>query len=576
MKKAETLYRSRFYASAIPIFEALLQRKEDPSVMSKLANCYRILNQSEKAAQLYSVIMSDKSARIQDVNNFGKDVFHYGEVMMMRGKYDSAKVLFKQYVALQPEDELGSKMVKACENIKTIQPLQLSVNLSTFSQNTDADENTPVFFKNKLLFASDRSQGVRFLKEKNQTTGREYVGIWAADKITDSTYGKPKKFAGKFMRVNSNTANVSFTASGKEVFFCQNDDVPNRNNETPLQIYSAESKDGKSWRHVEKLSFCSPDHNYLYPSVSPDGNHLFFVTKRGDGFGELDIYETHRTKKGWKRPQNLGATINTAAHECFPYAAANGKLYFCSKGHVGYGGFDIFVTEQDSTTGDWKKPVNLGSPINSPYDDISVTFADSTHGAFASPRGGAGDDIYFFELMKKAAGEPTQNIESNKSNAFVFLDKSSKTIENDDAFLTDTTSTKSYLDRFAILIEGNLLKKGTSFIVENIKYDSTNAVDITLPMEAEFDKLAAFLNVHRSLKVEIAAHTEGGLLHPKAVSQKRAELILEDLVAKGIPRQRLIAKGYANAKPIKDCRNGGCTEGEDFQNRRIELIVKEL
>ena len=38
-------------------------------------------------------------------------------------------------------------------------------------------------FKNKLLFASDRSQGVRFLKEKNQTTGREYVGIWAADKI---------------------------------------------------------------------------------------------------------------------------------------------------------------------------------------------------------------------------------------------------------------------------------------------------------------------------------------------------------------------------------------------------------
>ena len=83
----------------------------------------------------------------------------------------------------------------------------------------------------------------------------------------------------------------------------------------------------------------------------------------------------------------------------FPFVDKNGRLYFCSKGHPGYGGFDIFFTERDES-GNWTMPQNLGQPINSPLDDISIFINDDEiSGMFTSSRGGGDDDIFFFTVM---------------------------------------------------------------------------------------------------------------------------------------------------------------------------------
>ena len=98
----------------------------------------------------------------------------------------------------------------------------------------------------------------------------------------------------------------------------------------------------------------------------------------------------------------MGNTINTEANEGFPFIHPNGKLYFCSKGHAGLGGFDIFVSQQDSL-GNWMSPINLGTPINSPSDDISIYIdATETKGLFTSSREGGDDDIYLIQFPPRA------------------------------------------------------------------------------------------------------------------------------------------------------------------------------
>lgn len=539
---AHNLYKNGFYAAAIPEYESFLKKKVNPTAKSRLADCYRMLNQAEKASATYNQMVTDSTAKAQDI-------FNYGDVLMMLGKYDSAKYYFQKYIDLNPNDTRGLQSLKASEDAPTIQPFFTDIALQPFSQNTEADENAPTFFKKKLLFATDRKKGFKVLKEKNQTTGREYITVWSSDKINDSTFAKPRSFSAKLNKLNENTGSVSFTADNKEMFFCRNSDMPDKSETYNMQIFSAESTDGEKWRNVEKMPFCSNELNYFYPSVSPDGKYLFFVSDKGGGSGGLDIYLSKRTKKGWSKPENLGTNVNTPAHEGFPYAASDGKLYFCSKGHTGFGGFDIFVSSKDSATGKWIKPINLGTPINSAYDDISLSFADSTHGAFASPRGGRGDDIFFFSLPTKEK-ETVDNLPSTET----------EDEKEDSKFVKDLniTSNTAYLDTLAsALSRKKNLRKGKIFTLEGLSFDSATLILKPL-MSEELDKLADILSLHRHIIFEIGVHTEGGV-DAKMNAQTGAMAIVKYLIEKGINAKRITAKGYNNT-----------------QKNSVELKIKDL
>jgi tetratricopeptide (TPR) repeat protein/outer membrane protein OmpA-like peptidoglycan-associated protein len=548
--KANIYYRHGLYAAAIPIYEALIKKKNDPVAKSHLADCYRILNKADKAASLYAQIIADSTAK-------EKDYFNYGDVMMMLGKYDSAKYFFKKFIDLKPNDPQGEQSLQACENAYKIKPFYTNISINPFSENSDADENAPVFFKNKLLFASDRSTGYKAFKETNQTTGREYIRVWSAQKINDSTYTQAVSFSSKLNNLNDNTGSVSFTADSKEVYFCRNSDFPDKNNTYNMQIYSAESKDGEKWSNVEKLPFCSNQLNYFYPSVSPDGKYLFFVSDKGGGYGGLDIYVSKRTKKGWSKPENLGGNVNTPAHEGFPYTVEDGNLYFCSRGHVGYGGFDIFVTRQDSATGEWIKPINLGTPINSAYDDISITFADSTHGAFASPRSGRSDDIFFFTLNQNSVKKQE---ETNGNKYLTFYTNEKPTEDEDLKFVQDFSfaSNTAYLDTLASsLSRKKNLRKGKIFTLDGIAFNPKTGAFMPTVKE-ELDKLADIMGLYRNIAFEIGVHSGGSdLMDIKA--QDRANNVLQYLIEKGINPKRLSAKGYNNTE-----KNG------------VELKIKEL
>jgi outer membrane protein OmpA-like peptidoglycan-associated protein/tetratricopeptide (TPR) repeat protein len=415
--RANDLYKNGGFAQAIPIYEALLLKKPNSlALKTKLANCHRILSHPLQASRLFSEIVEAKDAK-------PIDFMHYGETLMMLEKYDSAKILFKKFNDLMPDDERGLLLLRNVDKVKTLRPLFEGVTVLPFLYNSDADDNAPAWSSRGIVFASDRPIGFKLLKEKNPATGRDYTNIYLAERLDDSTFNAPKEFSSKLSELNRNTSNATFTADGQRVYFCQNGNTPSKSGAYNMQVFTAERAEN-GWKSVELMPFCTPDNNYMYPSVSPDGQRLFLVAERGGGIGGLDLYVANKTKKGWSRLENLGGKVNTAAHEGFPFAAMGGKLYFCSKGHPGYGGYDIFVTEQDSTTGEWLMPKNVGTPFNSPYDDISICFdLTNKQGAFTSTRGGRGDDLFLFsinpELAQKQAELLTAEILLKPSQSIV-------------------------------------------------------------------------------------------------------------------------------------------------------------
>ncbi len=131
---------------------------------------------------------------------------------------------------------------------------------------------------------------------------------------------------------------------------------------------------------------------------SPDGNRLFFISDRPGGFGGKDIYVSYKNAKGkWDDPINMGSTINSQYDEEAVFMHPDErKLYFSSKGHNSTGGYDIFVSYLNDDN-KWSEPENLGYPINSPDNDLCfVVSANGRHGYFSSSRSDSkgGLDIY--------------------------------------------------------------------------------------------------------------------------------------------------------------------------------------
>ncbi|MFT4662168.1 MAG: outer membrane protein OmpA-like peptidoglycan-associated protein, partial [Patiriisocius sp.] len=166
-----------------------------------------------------------------------------------------------------------------------------------------------------------------------------------------------------------------------------------------LKVYVFDELEGGEWSEGTDVAFNSNDYSVAHPSISSDGNLVYFSSNQVGGYGGTDIYVSKRKENGeWGDALNLGPQINTEGDESFPFIMNSGTLYFSSDGHPGLGGLDIFKAV--TANGKWMNPINLAHPINSEKDDISfVSEADEKSGYFSSNRleNQVGDDIYAFK-----------------------------------------------------------------------------------------------------------------------------------------------------------------------------------
>lgn len=175
-------------------------------------------------------------------------------------------------------------------------------------------------------------------------------------------------------------------------------------------LYHSRLKAGK-WQKAEKMGDeISTKYWESHGSLSRDGRTLYFTSNRKGTRGGLDIYKAERRPDGsWEKPVNLGSTVNSRYNEESPFICEDGKtLYFSSFGHDNMGGYDIFCSRLQPD-GTWGKPVNMGYPINTTDDDRFFQPVNNGKGAYYSlysPRGMGLHDIYYMNIYSESNPRP--------------------------------------------------------------------------------------------------------------------------------------------------------------------------
>jgi hypothetical protein len=268
-----------------------------------------------------------------------------------------------------------------------------TVKVAPFSSRL-SDEFSPVFYKGGIVFCSNQGDNtfIGYQDEQNRL-----FKIFFVAKTKNNGFEQPKILS-REITTDVNDGPVTFSEDVRYIYFSRNNNTEKlfRNisdTTNKLGIYSAELVDGK-WTNIIPFPYNNPEYSFCMPALTPDGERIYFSSDMPGGGGGMDLYYCDRRNNNWDPPVNLGAVINTSKNESFPYAGKYRKLFFASDGHPGYGGKDLYYTQE--INGEWIVPVHLDSAINSTADDFGLV-ADSTfnQGYFSTNRRGT-DDIFSF------------------------------------------------------------------------------------------------------------------------------------------------------------------------------------
>lgn len=372
---------------------------------------------------------------------------------------------------------------------------------------------------------------------------------------------------------------------------------------------------GEEWTKPENLgpAVNSPEWE-SQPSLSADGRTLYFISDRRGGVGRRDIWVSSLNEKGeWTRAKNVGKPVNTVYDEISPFIHVNNRiLYFASNGLVGFGGYDIFFSERD-TSSVWTSPRNIGSPVNNHEDQFSLFItADGKKGYYSHEEvkdaGYTTSRIFEMVIPEEnqiryksnyvkgkvrdagtrqplAATIELINLETGETESLVSSDSVSGNyliVLTQGADYALYVNRKDYLfrslnfnysavkDYQPIVLDIDLEKaqEGTTAVLQNIFFD-VDKYDLKEKSVTELKKILRFLRENPSLKVEISGHTDdtGSASYNTELSQKRAQAVHDYLLSNGIEAKRMIPKGYGSGRPIAD----NSTEEGRQKNRRIEF-----
>jgi len=267
-------------------------------------------------------------------------------------------------------------------------------------------EFSPVPYENGVVFTSTRSPNRLLTCPPSGEI--DFSDLYFSQKDANGDYLKPVAMKGQINgRYHDGAA--TFTKKGDRMYFSRNN-MNGKNDESVIdvKVYSADLENGQ-WLHVAEVPKINGENfTTTHPALSADGTKLYFSSNREDGFGGMDLWVTKFENGNWTDPVNLGASINSAGNELFPFVDENGNLFFSSDSLPGSGGLDIFSSKMDED-GAWQIPLNMGPPFNSPGDDVAFsTNSDGTEGFLTTDRddGLGKDDIYAW--TRRPALEPIQ------------------------------------------------------------------------------------------------------------------------------------------------------------------------
>ncbi|MCB0402540.1 MAG: tetratricopeptide repeat protein, partial [Flavobacteriales bacterium] len=327
--------------------------------------------------------------------------YHLAKAYHLENRYDKAIDLYKKYLNEGNEPTLkteAERNIQMCQNAKILvkNPLNITYEKIDNMLNSAGDDYLPFIIPDESeMFFSTRREG---------TTGRIYdlENYYPADiYVSGYKYGKWKK-AHSIGSPNSygNEQSVGISENGNYLVFYVNNPQSKNN----LQIAERGKKSFKKAEKIDNKDINLSSSLQLSGTLTNDGNYLIFSSDRPGGQGGQDLYACKKLPNGkWGNPTNLGSNINTPYDECYPTIEDEGSmLYFASKGHNSIGGFDLFKARIDLNAMEFEKPVNVGYPLNTPDDNLSISFSGSGKYAYVSAYRNdteGGLDIYRVNFM---------------------------------------------------------------------------------------------------------------------------------------------------------------------------------
>ncbi len=474
-----------------------------------------------------------------------------------------------------------------------------------------------------LIFASERDSGtVVNRRHKIQGKLRPYLQLFTVSKGNVSKISKLNNVVNK----KYHESTVAITNDGKTMYFTRNNYFQRKfkkdsNNINLLKIFKVTKVGDGSWGEVEELPFNDDEYSVAHPALNADNTRLYFASDMPGSIGKSDIWYVTINKNGsYSNPVNLRSPINTVGADTFPFIAKNDDLYFSSNTHLGKGGLDIFVAKKEEN---YKKIYNLGSPINTIFDDFSLIFKEEDRtGYFSSNRenGIGDDDIYEFKeltpLIIVCDGVLSGTIKDENGaiifNANIVLtDNNGKEInrtlsDSNGAFsfnidcknqsFTVTGSKISFEEDLktvkATIVEKNpkadlvlkTIDTGAEIGVDlgkelNLKpiYFDLNKAEIRPDAAIELQKVISYMKEYPKVIVQVRSHTDsrGRDSYNKKLSDKRAKSTAKYIIETGgVSLDRISGKGFGETQLQNKCANRvKCSKEEHQLNRRSEFIV---
>jgi outer membrane protein OmpA-like peptidoglycan-associated protein len=604
-EKAVQLYNRHDFANALRAVDQLIA--DDPAFAKAWllkGDMFNDLKEYNKAVVAYT-----KAVEI-DSTIFPPAYYIMANLYFDMEMYNEAKINYLKYLAFNP---------KIQEELK-----RTATNMLLCDFRLEMMKN-PVPFNPVNIGPNVNSSGYEYINAVSLDEGQLYFTRKGSDIKSDESFYRSISARSATGQLNWSPAieiGAPINTPGNEGALCVSPDgmtiiitcCSRRDSYGSCDLYLSH-KAGNNWSEPENLGELVNSAAWeSQPCLAVDGRTLFFVSTRRGGFGGSDIWKSILQDDGyWGTPVNLGNTINTSSDEMAPFIHPDGRtLYFSSRGHMGMGGADLFVSRLDNA-GIWQQPENIGYPVNTKRDEINLIINAKGTEAFISAEreSGFGNiDIYRFELPEQSRPASVSYVQGKVYDkntlaplfaSFELIDlQTNEVVVNSVSDLVTgeflmslpldknyalNVSCKGYLfysmnfslnsahdasNPVKLDIPMQPLKVGEKVVMRNIFFE-TDKFDLLPESKSELGKLIGFLTKNSTMQIEIGGHTdsEGTEAHNNLLSQNRAKAVYDYLISNGVEAARLTFKGYGESAPIE---SNDTPEGR-AKNRRTEFKV---
>ena len=584
LKDADEAYDRGEYFDAATIYRKLYNyynRKEDAWLRGELAfqlgMCHLKLNQGNRAVAAFQ-----NAIRYEYEDS--TTLLRLAQSQQREGQYAAAIKTYNEYLDMFPDDWEALVGIRGCElapQWKEEGSRYIVKQAKLF--NSRRADYAPMFLDKRMEYFYYTSTNEKSTGElRSEITGTKKGDIFFSKKDEKGNWSRPEVVDGGLNTEHDEGA-PAFSPDGSTMYLARavRQDWP-----TTVEIYTSSRSEAK-WGAPQKFEITADTlSNYTDPFVSPDGQWLYFASDMPGGQGGTDLWRINLKDKHGTL-ENLGPQINTKGNERFPNMRTDSLLYFASDGHPGMGGLDLFVAKmqprdkEDKYIMDRWTIENMGVPMNSSADDFGITFGEGESGFFSSNRGDARGYDHIFSFVKPdlqiwISGYVVDKDDEPVPNAVIRIvgddGSNQKTAARPDGYFkfdlqrgvkyAMLASAEGYLNARQEFESDNaeedaeynvdfiLAAMFKAQIIENIFYDFDKAV-LRDESKLALDSMVMLLKEHPNIVIEMASHTDrvGTAKYNQGLSQRRAQSVVDYLIANGIPRERLKPAGYGESRP---------------------------